>query len=113
LLKRVWNKIRSLNLRDLLARDDDDLLVRLEERLITADFGMEATARIMGAVTSRSSRGGNGVREALLTEVRSILDRDGIDISLHDPSRVDGPSVILLVGRRRGAVGRVGETAGL
>lgn len=98
MLKRFWQKVTSLNLRDLFTRGGDELLERLEERLIMADFGMDTAARIMEKVSSGARRSEEEIPGILLREVESILTRRGIDPSLHDPLSIPEPSVIMLIG---------------
>jgi fused signal recognition particle receptor len=98
MLKRVWQKVRSLNLRDLFSNDTSILMEKLEERFVMADFGMETTASILDKVSSRIKKDEKGVERALLDEVLSVLTNEVTDSSLHDPSTLQDPSVILMVG---------------
>ena len=98
MVKRVWQRVRSLNLRDLLSRDDDRPIEELEERFIMADFTMDTTVRIIDKVSSKVKSGEKGLERALLDEVLAILTTDGLDSSLHDPSTLREPSVFLMVG---------------
>jgi len=98
LLKKIWNRIKSLQLRDLVTRDEKTALEGLEERFVLADFGMETTARILERVSSRSPRGREELERALADEICSILTPAGLDYSLHAPASGPDPSVFLLVG---------------
>ncbi len=98
MLKRFWNKVRSLNLRDVLSRSDDSLVESLEERFITADFGMETTARIIDRIRSGKGGGDDWLQRELLDEVHTILTPEGLDTTLHEPPVQNGPSVYLVVG---------------
>jgi len=71
---------------------DVDTLDALEELLISADVGVAATARIIAAVKTRS-RGGQGLRDLVKDEIRSVfaaVDRP-IAVAHH-------PKVTLIVG---------------
>jgi fused signal recognition particle receptor len=98
MLKRVWQKVKSLNLRDVLSNDSDRLMERLEERFVMADFGMETSVGIIEKVSARVKANDGGVERVLQEEVISILAPEGMDLSLRDPATVQGPSVVLLVG---------------
>lgn len=98
MLKKIWNRIKSLQLRDLVTRDEKTALEGLEERFVLADFGMETTARILERVSSRSPRGREELERALADEICSILTPAGLDYSLHAPASGPDPSVFLLVG---------------
>jgi fused signal recognition particle receptor len=98
MIKRIWQKMRSLNMRDLLSRDDGNLAEELEERFIMADFGVDTTLRIVEKLSSRAKGGGEEVRKIVLDEIVSILGSHRFDSSLHDPSTSGDPSVVLLVG---------------
>jgi fused signal recognition particle receptor len=98
MLKRIWKKVKSLNLRDILSKGDESVLEELEERFITADFGMDTTIRIIDRISSGMGKGDSGMQSALIDEVHTILTPQDIDTSLHDPSTEKGPSVFLVVG---------------
>ena len=77
---------------------DDDVLEALEEQLLTADVGMEATQRIISAITERISRkelsDGAAVMAATKAALLEILG------PCEQPLATDGqtPFVILVVG---------------
>ena len=77
---------------------DDDVLEALEEQLLTADIGMEATQRIISAITERISRkelsDGAAVMEATKSALLDILK------PCEQPLVTEGqkPFVILVVG---------------
>ncbi len=98
MLKRFWKKVTSLNLRELFSRGGEELVERLEERLIMADFGMDTAARIMKRIASESRGSEEKIPGMLLSEVESVLTRQEIDSRLHNPLSISGPSVIMLVG---------------
>ena len=69
-----------------------ETLDALEEVLIMADVGVDATADIVKAVSGRARRG-ESLRDVVKTEIRSILERvDGA------PLPVASPTVIMIVG---------------
>lgn len=87
---------------------DDDLLEEVETQLVMADVGMDATQRILGAITERLKRNELGdsdaLYQALQEEMAAVLQRSDDGGGLHvDSSRT--PYVILMVG-----VNGVGKT---
>jgi fused signal recognition particle receptor len=108
--KGLWKRIVDLALTDVkvLAKGmDNESLEQLEERLLAADFGVQATLRLVDRVEDLARRGrvagGAGLREALREEVAKILLR-GEDLELAEgPS--GKPTVYLVVG-----VNGVGKT---
>jgi len=80
-------------------RIDDDLLEELETLLITADLGVEATARIIGDLTQRVKRQSLTDPQALLAalkeDLRQILMAAQSPVREAAPGR---PQVILMVG---------------
>ena len=78
--KSLWNRVVKLALTDVrvaVGGMDTDTLESLEERLLAADFGVQATLRIMDRVEELARkgkvRGTEGLRGALKEEVASIL----------------------------------------
>ena len=78
---------------------DEDLLDELESQLITADVGMEATARVMASLNARVARSEVGdadaLREALRRELLGLLAP--VEAPLEIPER-SVPFVVLVVG---------------
>ena len=107
--KSIWRRAVDLALTDvevLVGGMDNETLESLEERLLAADFGVQATLRLVDAVESRARRGqlrgGKELREALEEEVGKILEfTRGGGLRLAD----SGPTVWLVVG-----VNGVGKT---
>jgi fused signal recognition particle receptor len=107
--KSLWNKVVDLALTDVrvaVGGMDHESLETLEERLIAADFGVQATMRLIDAVEEQARRGkvrgGGDLRKALEEEVREILGPStGQGLTFAD----DGPTVFLIVG-----VNGVGKT---
>ncbi|HKU16158.1 MAG TPA: signal recognition particle-docking protein FtsY [Steroidobacteraceae bacterium] len=80
-------------------RIDDTVLDELETRLITADVGVETTARILDELRRKVARKELGNLEALLTALRDALL--GILRPTQQPLTIDGtvtPFAILVVG---------------
>ena len=80
-------------------RIDDALLEELETLLLTADVGVEATARIIGDLTQRVKRQAMSDPQALLSALKEDLRQ--ILVSVHAPVREAAPGrpqVILMVG---------------
>ncbi len=77
---------------------DEDVLEDLETRLLMADVGMEATTRIINAITKRASRDelndADALMDAMYTEMVKILRPVSKPLDVDDIS----PAVILLVG---------------
>src|SRR6185295_15786079 len=95
--KSLWQRAVDLALTDvrvLAGGMDHETLETLEERLLAADFGVQATLRLVGAVEQRARRGqvrgGGELREALEEEVGRILaPARGAGLTLAD----QGPTV--------------------
>lgn len=108
--KGLWKRIVDLALTDVkvLAKGmDHESLEQLEERLLAADFGVQATLHLVDRVEELARRGkvsgGAGLRDALRAEVDDIL-RAGDNPELAE--NPDGkPTVYLIVG-----VNGVGKT---
>ena len=80
---------------------DADALEDLEERLITADFGVQASMRFVEAV-EEAARGGKGPRRVLADSIRAVFESDGEGgLAVADTP----PAVYLVVG-----VNGVGKT---
>ena len=107
--KSIWRRAVDLALTDVgvfVGGMDEETLGSLEERLLAADFGVQATFRLVDAVESRARRGqlrgGKELRRALEEEVGRILASNrGEGLRLAD----SGPTVWLVVG-----VNGVGKT---
>jgi fused signal recognition particle receptor len=110
--RSLWRRAVDLALTDVrvLARGvDEETLESLEEKLLAADFGVQATLRLVAHVEKQARRGkvrsGRELRHALDTEVRRIL-APAADAYL---SAADtGPTVYLIVG-----VNGVGKTTSI
>ena len=110
--KSLWQKAVDLALTDvrvLAGGMDHDTLETLEERLLAADFGVQATLRLVDHVEDLARRGkirkGPELRRALEEEIQEILKRTS------DPELAvaeSGPTVYLVVG-----VNGVGKTTSL
>lgn len=85
---------------------DDDLLEELETQLLVADVGIDATRSLIDGLTEKHSRkelkDSNALLNSLKGEMNDILS--GSQKAL-DPTKKDGPFVILMVG-----VNGVGKT---
>lgn len=107
--KTLWQRAVDLALTDvrvLAGGMDEETLESLEERLLAADFGVQATLRLVDHVEELARRGkirrGVELREALQDEIREILAASA------DPELTtadSGPTVYLVVG-----VNGVGKT---
>jgi fused signal recognition particle receptor len=92
---------------------DVETLEALEELLITADVGVAATGRIVGAVKERSREGGGSLRDLVKEEIRAVF------AAAEAASRPGGaaagpPRVILVVGvNGTGKTTTVGKLANL
>lgn len=110
--RSLWRRAVDLALTDVrvLARGvDEETLESLEEKLLAADFGVQATLRLVAHVEKQARRGkvrsGRELRHALDAEVRRIL-APAADAYL---SAADtGPTVYLIVG-----VNGVGKTTSI
>jgi fused signal recognition particle receptor len=87
----------------LLSRDylDDEAWDDLEDTLITADVGVEATRDIVAQIRERSrvlgTRSGTEMRQLVADELLSALDPE-MDRSLHATPHDGNPAVVLVVG---------------
>ncbi len=110
--KSLWQKAVDLALTDvrvLAGGMDHDSLESLEERLLAADFGVQATLRLVDEVESQarrgSVRGGEELRAALTGEIGEILAPSaGAELAEAEA----GPTVYLVVG-----VNGVGKTTSI
>ena len=110
--KSFWQKAVDLALTDvrvLAGGMDHETLETLEERLLAADFGVDATLRLVDHVEDLARRGkirkGPELRQALKEEIAEIL-RKTSDVELAVAE--SGPTVYLVVG-----VNGVGKTTSL
>ncbi len=78
--KGLWRRVVDLALTDvrvIAGGMDHESLESLEERLLSADFGVPATLRLVGRVEEAARRGtvrgAEGLREALRAEIGEIL----------------------------------------
>jgi fused signal recognition particle receptor len=111
--KGLWKRVVDLALSDvrvLAGGMDQDTLEQLEERLLTADFGVKATLRLVdhveGMARRGTVRGASGLRDALREEVSRILEV-GASAPLVESAGA-GPTVYLVVG-----VNGVGKTTSI
>jgi len=87
----------------LLSRDhlDDEAWEDLEDTLITADVGVDATRDIVAQIRERSrvvgTRSGTEMRQLVADELLSALDPE-MDRSLHATPHDGNPAVVLVVG---------------
>ena len=79
--KSLWRRAVDLALTDVrvaVGGMDHESLETLEERLLTADFGVDATMRLVDHVEGEArrgkARGPEGLRNALRDELRQILE---------------------------------------
>ena len=107
--KSLWQRTVDLALTDvrvLAGGMDHETLETLEEKLIAADFGVQASLRLVDHVEQSARRGkvrgGRELRDALREEVGTIL-APSTDAYLHAAD--EGPTVYLVVG-----VNGVGKT---
>ncbi len=106
----LWKRIKDVALTDVgvLVRGlDHGSLEQIEEALLTADFGVPATLRLVDKVESLS-RGGKiktekDFHDAVTGEIQAILESGTADRSLR--MAASGPTVFLMVG-----VNGVGKT---
>jgi len=110
--KSLWRQAVDLaftDVRVLAGGVDEESLESLEERLLAADFGVQATLRLVGRVEDLARRGkvrgGKQLRKALQEELREILE-PGAEDYLH--AAEEGPTVYLIVG-----VNGVGKTTSI
>jgi fused signal recognition particle receptor len=109
--KSLWDRIVDVALMDvttLVTGVDDGSLERLEELLISADFGVPATLRLVGAVERLAERGiarsQDDFLEVVRDEIIAILSAGRSDTALSF-NLEGGPTVILVAG-----VNGVGKT---
>jgi fused signal recognition particle receptor len=87
----------------LLSRDhlDDEAWEDLEDTLISADVGVDATRDIVGQIRERSrvlgTKSGTEVRQLVADELLAALDPE-MDRSLHATPHDGNPAVMLVVG---------------
>ena len=112
--KSLWRRAVELaftDVRVLAGKMDHETLETLEERLLAADFGVQATLRLVDHVEQQARRGrvqaGDELRSALEAEVRRILAPTG-DAYLHAAEAGAGATVYLIVG-----VNGVGKTTSI
>ena len=87
---------------------DVETVEALEELLLSADIGVAATARILGAVTRRT-RAGESLRDLVRQEIRSIFD--GVNVPI---AATSAPTITLIVGvNGTGKTTTVGKLANL
>jgi fused signal recognition particle receptor len=110
--KSLWRRAVDLALTDVrvaVGGMDHESLETLEERLLTADFGVDAAMRLVDHVEGEArrgkARGPEGLRNALREELRQILEPSD-DAYLHAADV--GPTVYLIVG-----VNGVGKTTSI
>jgi len=110
--KGLWRRVVDLALTDvrvLAGGMDHESLESLEERLLSADFGVPATLRLVGRVEEAArrgtARGAEGLREALRAEIGEILAPSAEAELLAADSP---PTVYLIVG-----VNGVGKTTSI
>jgi len=100
--RSLWRRAVDLALTDvrvLVGGIDHETLETLEERLLSADFGVKATLRLVDAIEIRARRGdvlGSGdLRGALRDEVTRILaPARGVGLRMAE----SGPTIWLVVG---------------
>lgn len=110
--KTLWRRAVDFaftDVRVLAGGMDDESLEDLEERLLGADFGVQATLRLVDHVEDLARRGrlvgGRELREALREEMAEIL-APAAEAYLHAAD--EGPTVYLIVG-----VNGVGKTTSI
>jgi fused signal recognition particle receptor len=110
--RSIWRRVVDLALTDVrvLAKGvDNESLETLEERLLAADFGVQATLRLVGSVEERARRGqirgAQSIRAALQEELAEIL-APGAEDYLHAAD--SGLTVYMVVG-----VNGVGKTTSI
>ncbi|SCG70030.1 signal recognition particle-docking protein FtsY [Micromonospora echinaurantiaca] len=87
----------------LLSRDrlDEDAWEEIEDSLITADVGIDATREIVDRLRERTrvlgTRSGEELRALLAAELVNALDPT-LDRSLHTAPKLGAPAVLLVVG---------------
>jgi len=110
--KSLWSRVVKLALTDVrvvVGGMDTDTLESLEERLLGADFGVQATMRLVDRVEELARkgkvRGSDGLRQALKDEMGEIL-RPASEAFLHAADQ--GLTVYLICG-----VNGVGKTTSI
>ena len=108
--RSLWRKVVDFALTDIrvAARGlDQETLEDLEDRLLAADFGVDATLRLVDRIEALERRGRirgpEQLRASLRDEVAKILVRPASATALHEPA--EGLAVYLVVG-----VNGVGKT---
>lgn len=108
--KSLWDTIVDVALTDvttLVKGVDSGSLERLEELLISADFGVPATLRLVGAVERLADRGiarsQDDFLEVVRDEIVAVLSAGRSDTALS--FNMEGPTVVLVAG-----VNGVGKT---
>lgn len=111
--KSLWQRVVDLALTDVrvaVGGMDHESLEDLEERLLAADFGVDATMRLIDHVEGLARRGAirgrEGLGKALREETGRILESDDGKSALREAS--EGPTVYLVVG-----VNGVGKTTSI
>jgi len=107
--KSLWRRAVDLALTDvrvLAGGLDEESLESLEDRLLAADFGVQASLRLVERVEDQArrgeARGGEALREALREEIGAILEPSrGAELA----RAPEDPTVYLIVG-----VNGVGKT---
>jgi fused signal recognition particle receptor len=109
--RSLWERIRDVALTDvgaLVRGMDHEVMERLEELLIAADFGSSATLRLVdhveGLIRQGKLRTEADLHRAVEEEIVAILETGQPDRALHLESQ-EGPAVVLMVG-----VNGVGKT---
>jgi fused signal recognition particle receptor len=113
--KSLWERIRDIALTDVtvIAKGgvDEGSLERLEELLLSADFGVSATLRLVSAVEALAARGiarsQRDFLEAVQEEIAKILSAGRSDTALRFNFE-GGPTVVLVAG-----VNGVGKTTSI
>ena len=111
--KSLWRKVVDLALTDVrvaVGGMDHESLEELEERLLSADFGVGAAMRLIDHVEGLARRGAirgrDGLRDALREETGRILESGRGESALQEAE--EAPSVYLVVG-----VNGVGKTTSI
>jgi fused signal recognition particle receptor len=106
----LWKRMKDVLFTDatvLMRGIDENALERLEELLLSSDFGVGATMRLVDRteelVRSGALRTEQDFRNAVESEIRTILVSGDNDASLHMAGA--GPTILLIVG-----VNGVGKT---
>lgn len=109
----LWSRIRKVAFTDvnvLMQGGVEGSLEKIEEVLLAADFGVDATMQLVDRVDDLSRAGRirseQQFYDTVSTEIRSILSANGGDPALHFAA--SGPTVFLIVG-----VNGVGKTTSI